>query len=342
MVEWDWVRLRQEAEVEVAGAATLADLEEVRIRYLGRKGVVTQALARLGRLPPEQRPEFGRRANSLRQALEEAVARRREEIERAEETRRLREEAVDVTLPGVPVRRGSLHPLYRVAEEVKRIFLGMGYRVAEGPEVEYDWYNFEALNIPRDHPSRDAQESLYVTDAILLRTQTSPVQIRVMQQLAPRLPVKVIAPGKVYRRDTVDPTHSFMFHQVEGLLVDRGVTMADLKGTLEEFARQLYGPGTRVRLRPSYFPFTEPSAELDATCPLCGGKGCSTCGSGWLEMAGCGMVHPRVLEVGGYDPEEVTGFAFGMGLDRLTMLKYRITDLRLFFQNDVRFLEQFI
>lgn len=337
----DWAATRKRAEEELARARTLAELEEVRIRYLGKKGVVTRALAELGRLPPEERPQFGRQANLLRQALEEAVSRRREEIEREEEARRLREERVDVTLPGVPVRRGSLHPLYQVADEVKRIFLGMGFTVAEGPEVEYDWYNFEALNIPRDHPSRDAQESLYITDDILLRTQTSPVQIRVMQSMAPRLPVKVIAPGKVYRRDTVDPTHSFMFHQVEGLLVDRGVTMAHLRGVLEEFARQLFGPQTRVRLRPSYFPFTEPSAEFDTTCFLCGGRGCSTCGSGWLEMAGCGMVHPRVLQVGGYDPEEVTGFAFGMGLDRLTMLKYRITDLRLLFQNDVRFLAQF-
>jgi len=337
----DWAATRKRAEEELARARTLAELEEVRIRYLGKKGVVTRALAELGRLPPEERPQFGRQANLLRQALEEAVSRRREEIEREEEARRLREERVDVTLPGVPVRRGSLHPLYQVADEVKRIFLGMGFTVAEGPEVEYDWYNFEALNIPRDHPSRDAQESLYITDDILLRTQTSPVQIRVMQSMAPRLPVKVIAPGKVYRRDTVDPTHSFMFHQVEGLLVDRGVTMAHLRGVLEEFARQLFGPRTRVRLRPSYFPFTEPSAEFDTTCFLCGGRGCSTCGSGWLEMAGCGMVHPRVLQVGGYDPEEVTGFAFGMGLDRLTMLKYRITDLRLLFQNDVRFLAQF-
>ena len=337
----DWAATRKRAEEELARARTLAELEEVRIRYLGKKGVVTRALAELGRLPPEERPEFGRQANLLREALEQAVSRRREEIEREEEARRLREEQVDVTLPGVPVRRGSLHPLYQVADEVKRIFLGMGFSVAEGPEVEYDWYNFEALNIPRDHPSRDAQESLYITDDILLRTQTSPVQIRVMQSMAPRLPVKVIAPGKVYRRDTVDPTHSFMFHQVEGLLVDRGVTMAHLRGVLEEFARQLFGPRTRVRLRPSYFPFTEPSAEFDTTCFLCGGRGCSTCGSGWLEMAGCGMVHPRVLQVGGYDPEEVTGFAFGMGLDRLTMLKYRITDLRLLFQNDVRFLAQF-
>ncbi|MDI6895507.1 MAG: phenylalanine--tRNA ligase subunit alpha [Bacillota bacterium] len=340
-MERDWVTLRREAEEDLARARSPADLEEIRIRYLGKKGVVTRALAELGRLPPEERPEFGRQANMLRQALEEALSRRREEIEQEEESRRLGEEKVDVTLPGVPVRRGYFHPLYQVADEVKRIFLGLGFAVAEGPEVEYDWYNFEALNIPRDHPSRDAQESLYITDDILLRTQTSPVQIRVMQTMAPRLPVKVIAPGKVYRRDTVDPTHSFMFHQVEGLLVDRGVTMADLRGVLEEFARQLYGPQTRVRLRPSYFPFTEPSAELDATCFLCGGRGCSTCGSGWLEMAGCGMVHPRVLEVGGYDPEEVTGFAFGMGLDRLTMLKYRITDMRLLFQNNMRFLEQF-
>ncbi|MEW6399934.1 MAG: phenylalanine--tRNA ligase subunit alpha [Bacillota bacterium] len=340
-MERDWVTLRREAEEDLARARSPADLEEIRIRYLGKKGVVTRALAELGRLPPEERPEFGRQANMLRQALEEALSRRREEIEQEEESRRLGEEKVDVTLPGVPVRRGCFHPLYQVADEVKRIFLGLGFAVAEGPEVEYDWYNFEALNIPRDHPSRDAQESLYITDDILLRTQTSPVQIRVMQSMAPRLPVKVIAPGKVYRRDTVDPTHSFMFHQVEGLLVDRGVTMADLRGVLEEFARQLYGPQTRVRLRPSYFPFTEPSAELDATCFLCGGRGCSTCGSGWLEMAGCGMVHPRVLEVGGYDPEEVTGFAFGMGLDRLTMLKYRITDMRLLFQNNMRFLEQF-
>ncbi|HHY95209.1 MAG TPA: phenylalanine--tRNA ligase subunit alpha [Firmicutes bacterium] len=341
-MDWDWSRIRQEIEREIAGASDLERLEEVRIRYLGKKGFFARAMAQLGQLPPDEKPAFGRQANTARREAEEAIQRRLEELQAEVEQRQLAEQAVDITLPGVPVRRGHLHPLYQVADRVKEVFLGMGFRVAEGPEVEYDWYNFEALNIPRDHPSRDAQESLYVTEDILLRTQTSPVQIRVMQKMAPELPVKIIAPGKVYRRDTVDPTHSFMFHQVEGLLVDRGVTMANLKGVLEEFARQLYGADTRVRLRPSYFPFTEPSAELDASCPVCRGAGCAACGgSGWLELAGCGMVHPRVLQVGGYDPEQVTGFAFGMGLDRLTMLKFGISDMRLLFQNDMRFLEQF-
>ncbi len=324
-------------------ADTLQELEGVRLKFLGRKGELTSLLKLLGSLPPEERREAGLRLNRSKERLEELYREREREIKLRERERKWREEALDVTLPGKKPALGREHPLRRVWAEVVGIFRGLGYEVYEGPEVEYDYYNFEALNIPRGHPAREMQDSFYLTPEILLRTHTSPAQIRFMRSRAPRLPVRMISPGRVFRRDD-DATHSPVFHQVEGLLVDRGVSFAHLKGTLLAFARGMYGPEARVRLRPSYFPFTEPSAEVDVSCTICRGEGgeCRTCkGSGWLEVLGAGMVHPEVLRNGGYDPREVTGFAFGMGLERLAMLKWGVDDLRLFFQNDLRFLRQF-
>jgi len=333
--------LRTEALAALAEAASAAELDRVRVRYLGKNGSVSAILRSMGKLPPEVRPEIGRAANQLRQELETALAERQAALAAAEKQRRLQAERLDVTLPGRPLPLGTAHPINLVFAEIRDIFQSLGFGVAEGPEVEWDYYNFEALNIPRDHPARAMQSSFYITADILLRTQTSPVQVRYMEQHAPELPVRIIVPGRVYRRDD-DATHSPMFHQVEGLLVDRGVTMADLKGILLEFARRIFGPDTRIRMRPSYFPFTEPSGEVDVTCVICGGAGCRTCGhSGWVEILGCGMVHPRVLENGGYDLETVSGFAFGMGVERIAMLKYGIDDLRHFFVNDLRFLRQF-
>ncbi len=332
---------------EIEAAATVRDLEAVRVRYLGRKGLLTGLLREMGRLSPEERPVVGRVANEVKERLEALLAERLRALAAREREERLAAEAVDVTLPGRPVLLGHAHPLRVVWLEIEEIFRSMGYEVFEGPEVELDAFNFEALNIPRGHPARDMQDSFYITEEILLRTHTSPAQIRFMRQRAPELPVRMIAPGRVYRRDD-DATHSPVFHQVEGLLVDEGVSFADLKGTLLAFARQMYGEDARIRLRPSYFPFTEPSAEVDVSCTLCkgtglaGGQPCRTCkGSGWLEILGAGMVHPVVLQNGGYDPERVSGFAFGMGVERIAMLKYGVDDLRLFFQNDLRFLTQF-
>lgn len=327
------------AEIEKAGSPE--ELEGIRVRLLGKKGRLTQVLRQMGGLPAAERPEVGRLANEARAAIEAALAGGKTRLEATARQKALKEEALDVTLPGRRPVRGGLHPLTRVWMEIEDILQGMGFEIAEGPEVELESYNFGALNYPEDHPARDMQDSFYITPEILLRTQTSPVQVRYMQQKTPQLPVRIIAPGRVFRRDD-DPTHSPMFHQVEGLLVDRGITLGDLKGVLYEFARQMFGPRTRIRFRPSYFPFTEPSAEVDVSCTVCRGEGCRTCGNtGWLEILGSGMVHPAVLENGGYDPEVVTGFAFGMGIDRITMLKYGIDDLRLFFQNDLRFLSQF-
>ncbi|MCL4425059.1 MAG: phenylalanine--tRNA ligase subunit alpha [Firmicutes bacterium] len=334
-------QITQEALQSIQIARNLEDLKNTRVRFLGRKGLLTEILRGMGNLPPEERPLLGQLANASRQEIEARLSQREMELKEEEKESRWKREALDVTLPGVELPRGHKHPLRQVWEEIEAIFISMGFEVAHGPEVETDFYNFEALNIPPDHPARDMQDSFFFTEEILLRTQTSPVQIRTMQARAPRLPVKIIAPGRVYRRDD-DATHSPMFHQVEGLLVDTGVTFGDLKGTLETFARRLYGPGTRIRLRPSYFPFTEPSAEVDVSCTICGGQGCRVCkGTGWLEILGTGMVHPGVLQNGGYDPEKVTGFAFGMGIERVAMLKYGIDDLRHFFTNDIRFLEQF-
>jgi len=330
-----------EGSAAIAQADSSEELDRVRVAYLGKSGSVTSILRSMGNYPREARPVIGQKANRLQARLESAIEQRMEELSSRERQKRLEEERVDVTLPGLPIPHGAMHPISVVIEEIRQIFLGLGFQVAKGPEVETDYFNFEALNVPRDHPARAMQDTFFITDDILLRTQTSPVQIRYMQEHAPELPVRVIAPGRVFRRDD-DPTHSPNFYQVEGLLVDRDITLGDLKGTLLEFARQMYGPETRIRMRPSYFPFTEPSGEVDVSCAICGGSGCRTCGySGWLEILGCGMVHPRVLENGGYDPEEVSGFAFGMGPDRIAMVKYGIDNLRHFYTNDMRFLAQF-
>ncbi len=333
--------LCHEALQALDAAGSLEDLNETRIKYLGKKGALTQVLRGMGKLSAEERPRIGQAANEIRSAIEERLAARTDELKVAVQEQRLRREVIDVTLPGTPVQWGGKHPLTRVRENIQDIFLGLGYVIAEGPEVETDYYNFEALNLPQDHPARDMQDTFFVSGGNLLRTHTSPVQVRFMEKTAPELPVKIIVPGKVYRRDD-DATHSPMFHQVEGLAIDRRITFSDLKGTLDLFAREMFSPDTRTRFRPSYFPFTEPSVEVDISCVMCRGKGCRVCShTGWLEILGAGMVHPRVLEVSGYDSEEVTGFAFGMGVERIAMLKYGIDDMRLLFENDLRFLQQF-
>lgn len=327
------------AHDDLARAQTSQELEQVRLKYLGKKGILSQLLRSMPSLPPADRPVVGREANAAKDEFEAELARRLAATKAEERRARLAAERIDLTLPGRRAPQGSLHPLTRVLDEIIEVFQGLGFAVAEGPEVESDYFNFEALNIPKDHPARDMQDTFYVADEVLLRTHTSPVQIRTMARQKP--PVRIIAPGKVYRRDA-DITHSLMFHQVEGLAVDRDISMADLKGTLECFARELFGPESRIRFRPSFFPFTEPSAEVDVLCFLCRGEGCRVCkASGWLEILGSGMVHPQVLRTVGYDPEEVTGFAFGMGVERIAMLKYGIDDIRLFFENDLRFLAQF-
>jgi len=332
--------IEDRARADIAAASTSAQLEDIRVRVLGRQGELTQLLRSLGSIPAEERPTLGLAANQTKQNLEMLIDGRLAETLEAERQAERRRTRLDLTLPGRRPPQGSLHPLTRVHDEIVAIFAGLGFSVAEGPEIESDYHNFEALNIPRDHPARDMQDTLYVGESTLLRTHTSPVQIRTM--LAQKPPVRIIVPGKVYRRDVADATHSPMFHQVEGLAVDRAITMADLKGTLELFAREMFGPRSRIRFRPSFFPFTEPSAEVDVLCFVCGGAGCRLCKQGgWLEILGSGMVHPQVLRNVGYDPEEVTGWAFGMGIERIAMLKYGIDDLRLFFENDLRFLGQF-
>ncbi len=331
--------LLAEAREAVGAAGTAAELEQVRIRFLGRQGALTQLLRSLASLPASERPQVGAAANQAKQLLESLLDEKLQAA-RGSERRAARErERVDLTLPGRRPPFGTVHPLTRVQDEIVSTFMGLGFSVAEGPEIESDYYNFEALNIPRDHPARDMQDTFYLSEDTLLRTHTSPVQIRTMQAQPP--PVRIIVPGKVYRRDA-DITHSPMFHQVEGLAVDRDVSMADLKGTLELFARRMFGADSRIRFRPSFFPFTEPSAEVDVLCFACAGAGCRVCkSSGWLEILGSGMVHPRVLKNVGYDPEQFTGWAFGMGVERVAMLKYGVDDIRLFFENDLRFLRQF-
>lgn len=334
-------QIKENALAELEKAQTKDSLQAVRIKYLGKKGELTRVLREMGGLPPEERPRLGHLANEVRTFLESEIDRRLSVLAQREKQKKLESEVIDVTLPGRPLRRGRKHPLTLVLDEIKQIFTAMGFEIAEGPEVEWDYYNFEALNIPKGHPARDMQDSFYITGEILLRTHTSPVQVRTLEKTVPRVPVRIIAPGKVYRRDD-DATHSPMFHQVEGLLVDRRCTFGDLKGVLLAFARQMFGEDREIRLRPSFFPFTEPSAEVDISCIRCRGEGCRVCaGTGWLEILGAGMVHPKVLENVGYDPEEVVGFAFGMGVERIAMLKYGISDLRLFFENDIRFLHQF-
>lgn len=316
-------------------------LNEARVHFLGRKGEMTAVLRGLKELSGEAKAETGKWANEIKSRLETALELKAQAIQKRELEQRLLNETIDISLPGTALASGSLHPLSRITAEISEIFIGLGFAVAEGPEIERDYYNFEAMNMPPDHPAREMQDSFYVNDELLLRTHTSPVQVRTMEQMYPRLPVKVIVPGKVYRRDD-DATHSPMFHQIEGLLVDQDICFGDLKGVLMSFARQFFGQDLRVRYRPSFFPFTEPSAEMDISCVNCGGRGCRVCSNtGWLEILGSGMVHPRVLQFGGYDPEAVSGFAFGMGVERIAMLKYGVPDLRLFYDNDLRFLQQF-
>ncbi len=334
--------LKAEALEELEQIGQTAQVQELRVKYLGKKGLLTEILRGMGKLSAEERPVIGQLGNEVRSAIESKLEEKKEAAERAEIEAKLASESIDVTLPGRMVHVGNRHPLTLVTEQIEDIFLGMGFTVAEGPEIETDYYNFETLNLPKNHPARDMQDSFYITEEILLRTHTSPVQVRTMEKMKGKVPVKVICPGRVYRRDNDDATHSHVFNQVEGLMVGENVRMSDLKGVLLNFARQMFGEGTEIRLRPSFFPFTEPSAEVDVSCSMCGGKGCRVCKhTGWLEILGSGMVHPRVLEMAGYDPEKYTGFAFGMGIDRIAMLKYGIDDIRHFYTNDVRFLKQF-
>ncbi len=333
--------LELETLVKIEQAENMDQLREIKVRVLGKKGELTGLLRSLGCISAEERPAVGKKANLLREELENAIKLKEQVLSDKMKAEKWEKQRFDVTLPGRPVLMGQKHPLTLVMDEIKQIFLGLGFQVVHGPDIESDYYNFEALNIPPEHPARDMQDSFYITDQYLLRTHTSPVQIRAMEKQAPTLPVRVIAPGKVFRRDD-DATHSPMFHQVEGLAVDYEISFADLKGTLLLFVREMFGPEQRIRLRPSFFPFTEPSAEVDISCIMCNGEGCRVCSNtGWLEILGAGMVHPRVLEVSGYNPKEVTGFAFGMGVERIAMLKYGVGDLRLFFSNDLRFLRQF-
>ena len=332
--------IRKSAIEQLQKAAALQDLDSVRIKFLGKKGELTAILKQMGKLSPEERPVIGQLANEIRADLEEKISGKVDSIKEKMLEEKLKKEKIDVTLPSGRVPLGHKHPLSIVLDEVKDIFFGMGFNVASGPEVEWDYYNFEALNIPKNHPARDTQDTFYITENMLLRTQTSPCQIRVMEKQAP--PIRVIAPGRVYRSDAVDATHSPIFHQIEGLVVDKGITMSDLKGCLEDFAKSLYGEDTKIRLRPHHFPFTEPSCEIDVSCFNCGGKGCPMCkGEGWIEILGGGMVHPKVLKNCGVDPDVYSGFAFGIGLERLVMFRFNIDDMRLLYENDVRFLNQF-
>ena len=332
--------IREAAEQDLKKAGDRQSLEDLRIRYLGKKGELTSILKMMGELSAEERPTMGKLANQVRARIDEELTARANELKAQESERRLREETIDVTMPGKERELGHKHPLSKDLDEIKEIFIGMGFDIVSGPEVEYDYYNFEALNIPKDHPARDTQDTFYINDKILLRTQTSPVQVRVMEKQKP--PIRIISPGRVYRSDAVDATHSPLFHQIEGLVVDKGITFANLKGTLETIIRRMYGENSVVRFRPHHFPFTEPSAEVDVQCFACHGVGCRLCkGEGWIELLGCGMVHPKVLQNCGIDPEVYSGFAFGMGLERLVMRKYSIDDMRLFYENDTRFLKQF-
>lgn len=333
--------LQAEALLKVEQAEDLKALNDIRVAYLGKKGPITEVLRGMGKLSAEERPVIGQLANDVRAAIQEKLEEKQERFEKEEVEKKLATEKVDVTLPGRPVRSGNHHPLTAVIEEIEDLFIGMGYQIAEGPEVEKDYYNFEALNLPKGHPARDMQDSFYITEEILLRTHTSPVQARTMEKHEGRGPVKIICPGKVYRRDNDDATHSHQFMQIEGLVVDENIRMSDLKGTLEVFAKKMFGEDRKIRLRPSFFPFTEPSVEVDVSC-MCGGHGCSICKhTGWIEILGAGMVHPNVLEMAGFDSKKYTGFAFGMGPERIAMLKYGIDDIRHFYTNDIRFLKQF-
>ena len=333
-------KIRKEAQQRLEQSDSLDKINEIRVGVLGKKGSLKDILKGMKNVPAEERPKVGQMVNDVRVEIEEAIAKAQKTIERKVQEQRLAAETIHVTLPAKLMARGHSHPNVIALKEMERIFVGMGYEVIEGPEVERDYYNFEALNIPADHPAKDEQDTFYINGDILLRTQTSSTQIHAME--SGRIPIRMIAPGRVYRSDAVDATHSPTFHQVEGLVVDKGITFADLKGTLDEFAKKLFGEETRTRFRPHHFPFTEPSAEMDVSCFKCGGKGCSFCkGEGWIEILGCGMVHPHVLEMSGIDPEVYSGFAFGVGLERIALLNYEIDDMRLLYENDIRFLDQF-
>jgi phenylalanyl-tRNA synthetase alpha chain len=333
-------KIKEEIIFKSNSVSNLKDIEKIKVEYLGRKGPVTLLLRRLGELSTQERPKIGQLLNQTKREMEELLKIKTIEIEKLEKNKKLKEESIDVTLPGKKTDRGTIHPINMVLKKTEEIFLSIGFKIEEGPEVELDYYNFEALNIPKDHPARDDQDSFYLNREILLRTHTSPVEIRVMEKQQP--PVRIIATGKCYRRDAADSTHSPMFHQIEGLAVDKDITFGDLKGVLTVFVHRMFGEDRKVRFRPGYFPFTEPSAEVDVSCLLCHGKGCRACGySGWLEIMGAGMTDPAVFNMVGYDPEKYSGFAFGMGAERIAMLKYGLNDIRLFFENDLRFLKQF-
>lgn len=333
-------KILEEAKEQLQQAASVSDVDEIRVMLLGKKGKLTEILRGMGKLSPEERKTTGQMANSVRSEIEGLLERRFADMKAAAKEAKFKLEKIDVTEPGKEVTLGVKHPLTITIEEISKVFMSMGFSIAEGPEVETVFNNFDALNAGPDHPSRDMSDTFYITEDILLRTQTSPVQVRTLMKTKP--PIKVISPGRCFRCDTPDATHSPMFHQIEGLVVDEGITMADLKGTLDSFAKQLFGTETRTKFRPHHFPFTEPSAEMDVSCFKCGGKGCRVCkGSGWIEVLGCGMVHPHVLKVGGLDTEKYTGFAFGMGVERAAMLKYGVDDIRLFYENDMRFINQF-
>ncbi|WP_028257275.1 phenylalanine--tRNA ligase subunit alpha [Veillonella montpellierensis] len=333
--------IKESALSAIHGASNNQELQDIRVKFLGKKGELTALLKGLGKLSKEERPAAGAKVNEARVVLEEAISALQDKFDAAELKEKLTREQIDITLPGRAPQKGHMHPLTIVNEMIEEFFMKMGYTVEEGPEIEQDYYNFECLNLPKDHPARDMQDSFYITDNFLLRTHTSPVQARTMQAHTSNAPIRMIAPGKVYRWD-YDATHSPVFHQVEGLLIDKDIKFSDLKGTLELFLKYMFGEKTKIRFRTSFFPFTEPSAEVDISCVMCGGEGCRVCShTGWLEILGCGMVHPNVLRLNGYDPEKVQGFAFGMGVERIAMLLYGINDLRLFFEDDTRFLKQF-
>jgi phenylalanyl-tRNA synthetase alpha chain len=340
MIREQLEKIKNQALSELISAENEAALEELRVKVLGKKSELSSVLRGMGQLSAEERPVVGALANEVRAAVENALAERREIIMKKIGDAKLAAERIDVTMPGKAQRRGNRHPLGIVEYEMAEIFRTMGFDIVEGPEVEYDYYNFQALNIPENHPARDTQDTFYITDNILLRSQTSGVQVHVMEQTPP--PIRIVSPGRVYRSDAVDATHSPNFHQMEGLVIDKGITMGDLRGQLLMFAQRMFGEDTKIRFRPHHFPFTEPSAEVDISCFACGGKGCRICkGEGWIEILGCGMVHPNVLQMSGIDPEIYTGFAFGVGIERVTLFRYAIDDMRLLYENDVRFLRQF-
>ena len=334
--------VKQEAREKIASASSTQELQDIRIAYLGKKGSIQALMAEMKNLPKEEKPVFGQQVNAVKQEVTVALSEKMEELKKAELAESLKKEKIDITLEGDKMERGTVHPLTMIQQELEDLFIGMGYKVAEGPEVELDYYNFELANLPKDHPARDMQDTFYIDPNTLLRTHTTAMQMRELEKAKGQLPIKLICPGKVYRRDDDDATHSHQFMQCEGLVVGEHITLADLKGTLEFMADAMFGSGRKVRFRPSYFPFTEPSVEVDVSCPFCNGKGCNVCkGSGWIEILGAGMVHPHVLEMNGFDPEKCSGFAFGVGLERVAMLKYGIDDIRNFYTNDIRFLKNF-